>query len=126
EPCGNRLLDEGSDLLHCDAVRVVLQHHRLALEYLAERPERDALAVGKAASERDLCLYLERPDELAYQAALADPRVAQDGDERGRALPADAGERRLQDVELAVASHQGRREPRYAAELGCGDLPFDG
>src|SRR5205085_9083168 len=84
---------------------------RLCLDDLAERPERDALAVGQTAAltPRDqLRLVVDQLEELVDEPGLADPGNTDDRDELGRALIADAPEDRAQQLDLAVAADQRR------------------
>src|SRR5262245_22245510 len=58
---------------------VSVENPEWLLEDLRERPEGDALAVGQAApgSEHGLgCVSGEPSPQLAYEAGLSDPRVA--------------------------------------------------
>ncbi len=95
---------------------VGLEDAGLALDDLAERPERDAVA-GTAASAPDASRSTRPPlfgraEELVDEAALADPGLADDRHELGRATV--AGRRSQRPEQDAPAPRAGRR----AAGLG--------
>jgi hypothetical protein len=116
---------EGLDLGERDLGRVVLEDDGLGLEDLAERPQRDAVAVGEAAADDDLGLHLERGDQLAHEAALAHAGVPCDRGQVRRALVPDTGEEGAQDLELAVPAHHRRLKAGDAARLGYLALALD-
>ncbi len=97
------------------AIRV--EHDGLRFEHLGERPEGDALSVRQAAPDQHLRADVQLGDELAHEPALADSGVADERDELGAALPADAVERRSQEDELVVATDERRCEARHTARL---------
>ena len=95
-----------------------------AADHLAERPERDAVAVGRAAAvvppDR-----LDQPvdvlEELPGQARLADPGRADDADQPRPALAGRRVEQVLELAELLVAADERRLErlgPADPAALG--------
>ena len=95
-----------------------------AADHLAERPERDPLAVGRAAAvvppDR-----LDQPvdvlEELPGQARLADPGRADDADQPRPALAGRGVVEVLELAELLVATDERRLErlgPADAAALG--------
>ena len=89
--------------------RVLLEDARLRLDDLAERPQRDAVAVGEAAAlapRDELRVGVDDPGELVDEAALADARDADERHELRRALVARALERISEDAELALAADE--------------------
>ena len=89
--------------------RVVVGDSGRRLHHLGERPVRDAFAVGQAASHQH-GRALEARDELAREPALADARVAVEGEERGAAVADRAREGVLEQLELALPADERRRE----------------
>src|SRR5207237_5076740 len=94
------------------------------LDHLGDRPVRDALAVGKAAPGEDGGA-LEAGEELARQPALADARVAVEGEERGAAVARGAREGRLEQLELLLAADERgvQAAERPPALTGGDDAP---
>ena len=96
DPVGLRLVDE---LAHapCQLARrlfgrVRLEHACLRLHHLAERPEGDAFAVRQRPAltpARQLGFVLDHLRELVDEAALADSRDADEGDQLRRTLCPD-------------------------------------
>ena len=81
----------------------------LCLDDLAERPERDPVAVGEAASltPRDqLWVGVDDAREFVHEAALADPRHADDRHELWDPLVPRSLERVVEDAEFALAADQ--------------------
>ena len=74
-----RAPDQGGELLRHLLGRVLLGDPGGRLEDLADRPERDALAVGQAAALEDRRVVAQGRDELGGEAGLADAGGAQHG-----------------------------------------------
>ena len=112
---------------------VGLEDACLRLDHLGERPEADALAVGKRAAlapEDELGVLLaafDRGHQLTDEAALPDAGDADERDELGRFLKSRARERALQQLELAFAADElgGALLSEVDAETGARlyDLP---
>ncbi len=101
------LVDLRRDLLRC----VLLEDAGLRLDDLAERPQRDSVAVGEAAPLApgdELGVGVDDALELVDEAALADPRDADEREELRRALVARPLERVPDDAELALAADELR------------------
>ena len=106
---GKRALDGRVDLLGDFLGRVLFEHTRLSLHDLAERPERDSVAVRQAASlaPRDqLGVGVDKPLQLVDEATLSDAGDADEGQELRRSLMARALERVPNDAELALAADE--------------------
>ncbi len=90
---------------------VGLEDAGLGLDDLAERPERDPLAVRQAAAVSpgdDVRPVVERRAQLGYEPALADARLAEHGDELHRRLALRAEERLEQERALVLAADERR------------------
>ena len=105
----------------------------MRLDDLSERPERDALAVGEAASlppADKLLAFVEPRAELPHEPALADSGLACDGDELDSALSLRAQVRVLEHRELVVAPEERRHpcrleiDPKAAARACCAPQPY--
>jgi hypothetical protein len=104
---GDGRLELRLDLLR----RVALGDAGLGLDHLAERPERDPVAVGEAAPvppADQLRVLLDAPEELEDEAALADPGHADDRHELRRALLPGAREGPGEQVDLALPADEPR------------------
>ena len=113
-----QLREPGLDLVRAPGVGDADQcrHH------LAQRPERQSLAVGEAAARRDRRALAHRLGELVREPRLADAGRAEDRDELA-AAPADRSlERRGELPQLVLASDQRGREPPVA-EPGAFSTP---
>ena len=76
-----------------------------------ERPERDAVAVGEAATlapRDELRVGVGDAGQLVHEAALADPRHADEGEELRRSLVSRALEGIANDAELTLAPDELR------------------
>ena len=126
---GERVLDGLVDLRRDVVRRVLLEDAGLRLDDLAERPERDPVAVREAASLApgdELRVGLDDAVELVDEAALADARDADEREELRRALVARPLERVPDDAELALAADElGARLVRDvdAEARACGRAP---
>src|SRR5262249_11538760 len=112
------LLDGALELRAGFLVAVRLQDPRLRLAPLAERPVAHALPVWQRASlppVRQHAAVLDRLEELADEAALADPRDADEGQELRGALLAHACESADDLLDLALAADE--RRPRLRREI---------
>ena len=89
--------------------RIVVGDAGGRLHHLGERPVRDALAVGQAAAEQHR-RALETGDELAREAALPDAWIAVEREQRRAAVADGAREGVLEQLELALAPDERRRE----------------
>ncbi len=88
-------------------------------DHLAERPERDPLAVGRRAAVVPPDAFDHAVDvleELPRQPALADPGLAGDRDEPGALLAGGGVEEVLEEAQLLVATDERRLEPVAPAE----------
>ena len=89
----------------CSELSAVVDAREL-LDHLAQRPEREALAVGEAAAGDDGGRSAERVREVRRQPGLADPGRPQ----HGHQLAGRLGDRALEGVpeqrQLALAPHQ--------------------
>ena len=120
-----RVLDGLVDLRRDLLVRVLLEDACLRLDDLAERPQRDPVAVGEAASLApgdELGVGVDDALELVDEAALADARDADEREELWRALVSRPLEGVSDDAELALATDElGARLVRDVdAEPGVG------
>ncbi len=127
---GERVLDDLVDLRRDVLRRVLLQDARLRLDDLAERPERDPVAVGEAASLApgdELRVGLDDAIQLVDETALADSGDADEREELRRALVPRSLERVPDDAELALAPDElGARLVRDVdaeARVGGGRRP---
>ena len=106
-----------SELVPGDLGRVALEDARVRLDDLAERPERDSVAVRAgsvpAASGRAPCDGRRRARSSATCRRLADARLADDGDELHRAVANGAGRgaRRGSDRSTSRPTNGGRVRP---------------
>ena len=107
----DRLVDLRRDLLR----RVLLEHACLRLDDLAERPQRDPVAVGETAALApgdELRVCLDDAVELVDETALADPGDADEREELRRPLVARSLEGVTDDAELALAADELASAPR--------------
>ena len=103
---GERVLDGLVDLRRDLLGRVLLEDAGLRLDDLAERPQRDPVAVREAAALApgdELGIGVDDPLQLVDEPALADARDADEREELRRALVAGPLERVADDAELAFA-----------------------
>ena len=108
---GERVLDDLVDLRRDVLRRVLLENARLRLDDLAERPERDPVTVGEAASlapRDELRVGIDDALELVDEPALADPGDTDQREELRRALVTRAFECVPNDAELALAPDELR------------------
>ena len=106
---GERVLDDLVDLRGDLLRRVLLEDAGLRLDDLAERPQRDPVAVGEAAALApgdELGVGVDDALELVDEPALADPGDADEREELRRALVARPLERVPDDSELALAADE--------------------
>ena len=106
---GERVLDGLVDLRRDLLRRVLLEDAGLRLDDLAERPQRDPVAVGEAASLApgdELGVGVDDALELVDEAALADSGDADEREELRRALVPRALEGVADDAELALATDE--------------------
>src|SRR5438309_3303342 len=111
-----------ADLLEGEIRRVRVEHPRVALQDLRERPVGHALAIRKAPPSQDdraVRARLRAGQKLRDEATLPDSRVAVDRDEVGSLLLGDAFEHALDQRKLTVASDH-RRADAGDASLGPG------
>ena len=97
------------------ALIVRLEDPGLGLHDLPERPEGDPLAVRQATSVPpgdQVGPFVERGSQLGDEAALADPRLADDGHELDRGLALGAEERLEQQRPLVLAPDERRLRRR--------------
>ncbi len=91
----------------------------MRLHDLAERPERDAVPVGKASAlppVHELRAIVHPGAELREQPGLAHARLARDRHELDRRVGEHALERVLQQAQLALAPHERRRRSRLCVD----------
>ena len=102
----------GAELLGGGVGSVRLEDARLCLHHLAERPEADALPVGERASLAPVAnrgrVLVERRPQLEEQAALPDPRRADERHELRRPLTLRARDSVTEELELVGPAHQLR------------------
>ena len=112
EPGGVRHAGQrGAQLLGRRAGRVVREDARVVPHDLAQSPQAHALAVRQRAAvppPDQVAIRFDRLEQLVDQAALADPRLADERDELGGFLGSHARERVHQYVELPPAADEGR------------------
>ena len=111
------VLFESGDLGERSLGRIRVEHTRVRLEHLAERPVGDRLAVRQAAAlqHRDALGLRVRPrEQLARQATLPDAGVAIDRDELRRGRTTRAVRRSSEG-----ARAPGRGRPSARAGRGC-------
>jgi hypothetical protein len=93
---------------------------RQVLNDLAQRPERDALAVGKTAPRHDPRVVCERRAQFCHETRLADPGRPEDREQVVRPLLDCALEGQLELRELSTSADQRRlemtREARASVE----------
>ncbi len=120
QPLGVVDSQEGlAELVLCLRRVVGLEDARVCLDDLAERPERDAVAVrwAPALSPVDeLRPVVDPRAELGEQSRLADAWLACDRDELDLRLTDHALERVLEQTELAVAADERRRRRRFRVD----------
>ena len=112
------VLFESGDLGERSLGRIRVEHTRVRLEHLAERPVGDRLAVRQAAAlqHRDAVGLRVRPrEQLARQATLPDAGVAIDRDQLRPAGRREPSEDRAEELELLVAADHRRAQARDAA-----------
>ncbi len=102
----------------------------MRLQDLAERPEGDPLPVGEAASlppGREVGTRVDVAKELGHQAALAEPRLPDDGDELDGARGDGLVEDPLQEGEIDLAPDEGRVVPagEVGSEAGAGGFRLE-
>jgi hypothetical protein len=88
---------------------VGLQEAGVGLDDLPQRPERDAVAVGQAAAlppDDQLGPGVHERSQLADEAGLADPRLADDRDQPHGPLGHGALEQPPQQVQFLLAAHE--------------------
>ncbi len=91
---------------------------QLLEQHLRERPERDLLLERARPAEQHLHLVGQPREELLGHAALADPRLAEQGDQVAPARLEDALERVVEQPELALAVDDRDRAARAAGREG--------
>ena len=104
-------LDGRAELLGSLLGTVRFENARLALHDLPERPEGDALAVGRTPSlppEDDLRLVVDEGPKLRDEPALADTRLPGHRDELDRRLPQRSRVRLLEQGEIVLAPDERR------------------
>ena len=87
---------------------------------LGDRPEGDALPIGKTATTQYGRILLDHRDEFADKARLAGSRLSENGDKLTVALRARPRERLHEHLELRAAPNERRMEP--ASEAGRGRI----
>ena len=106
---------------------VVLGQLRAPPHHLPERPERDALAVGRRPAAVPVDVLRDAVDvllELPHQPALADAARPGDRDEPHPPVAADGVEHLLELAQLLVAADERRLERvRAALAAACGHHP---
>ena len=119
----DEIRNSGGQLLVGDLVAVGLQHARLRLDHLRQRPERHAFSVGEGSAlppEREDATLLDGLHQLAHEARLADSRHAHERGELRRRFLAHAYEQLAKHGELAVAPDERRpRRDRLLADPGA-------
>src|SRR3954447_3306682 len=103
---------------------VRFEDSRLRLHDLAERPERDALAVWKASPLTpgdQIGIRVDHPEELAHEARLSDPGNADEGHQLRGPLLTHAPEQRAQQLHFPVATNQQGRSPFREVETEACD-----
>src|SRR5205823_4796243 len=108
-----------------DFGRIGVEDPGMPLEDLGEWPVRDPLAVGEAPAPKDQRRRIGGfgpREELRYQAALADARVAEHRDEMGALPRCGAPMDRTEQLQLLVPADHGCPEPRDAPLRGGGPL----
>ena len=111
----DEVVDPTAELRLDGLARVALEDPRLRLDHLAERPERDAVAVRKttAAAPRDETGVVgERALELPDEAALPDAGHADERHELNGAVAASARDRVDDQAQLLLAADQRRERAR--------------
>jgi hypothetical protein len=116
-----QLAHEARQLVGRREAAVVEQHAGGVPQDLAQRPVGDALPVGQAAPAVHGAAGLERHSraQLLEQPALADPRLADDGDQMRAPLRERGAVQLAQQGQLAVAADEARR-PRRRRRLTGG------
>ena len=113
--------DSSAELLGGLRFAVRLEHAGLRLHHLADRPEADALAVGKRAAlppGDEPAIALDRIEELCEKPALADPGDAHQRHELRRPFayrPLESGDEQL-DLAVATDERRGRAAGDIDAE----------
>ena len=107
---------------------VALEDREVLLQHLRHWPVRDPLAVGEAAADppqRARLFVGELLPELPHQPRLAEPRVAEHGDEHRPRLLDAAPVGGLESCELGVASDERTREAADAPRTHQGERPHE-
>ncbi len=116
---GDIFVEGGCDLRSCRRMVVAFGEPGTLTDHFAERPERDALAVGRGAAlmpEHALDEPVDVLKELPGQAALAGPCLAGDRHKPQPPLACCRMEEVLEQSELLIASDEWRFEPLRAAD----------
>jgi hypothetical protein len=115
------------DLCPCRGLVIGLEQPAAAADHLAERPERDAVAIGRAAAVMPpdrLDQAVDVFEELPGEAGLADAGRTDDADEPRPLLAAGRMEEVLEEAELVGAPDERRLERiRSIAATALGDDP---
>ena len=121
---GHELLERRRDPRAAGRLVVALRQAGPAADHLAQRPERDPLAVRRRSAlvpVDDLEHAVDVLEELPREPALADPALAGDRDQAGTPLAGRRMEEVPQQPQLVVAADERRLEafgPALAAALG--------
>ncbi len=99
-----------AELLEGLLQRVVVRDSGRRLDHLAERPVRDAFAVGKRATDED-ARPLDAVEELTCETALSDAGLAVDREEVRTAVAEAPVEGVLEELELGVATDERSARP---------------
>ena len=87
----------------------------------AQRPQRDALAVGGTAARQHCAVFANERVQLGDEAGLADAGLADDGQQFRRALRHDARERVAEEPDLLLPPDERLVEPA----VDCGRVLVD-
>ena len=99
-------------LRHCVIRTVALADATCLLNHLRKRPERDPLAIGKAAPAEDRRPLTETGEELVSEPRLADPGCTDDRNEAAALLRDASLERPLELGKGVLAADEGSLQPR--------------
>src|SRR6267378_1530127 len=120
----DQLLDRARQFCFDFFLAVRLEDPGLRLDHLRQRPVADALTVRERPSlppVRQHAAALDRLEELADQAALADARHANERDQLRRTLLTRASERTDELLQFALAPDE--RRARFGSEVDAEPRP---
>ena len=118
--CNIVVFNTGQNFFARDLRRVILQYLRRLDDHLAQRPERDALPVGKAAAENNARATTEPVEQFTHQSRLSHARIANHRHQPGTTVGDDPFPRALQNSEFFIAPNDRRVVAPHVAVVPVG------